>query len=392
MDKLDKIFCKILKVLQISKSKIQYDNKNLTVFIDNGRETEKIQFIVKNGKLKQCNVVPLDDHLYRLLKGNNLVELSGEEIVYDCIEFINNIENIYEYCTICSKNIVSIGKISGCKKCFNNLCQCVTDDIIKNTYDDDTIVFNMIALTAYSCLKHPKRVEIFKPFPACFDSMTDIDNKLKYKYENFNSLISVIDKAKDDYAIYEIIGEYDYYFLKFIIMTNVTDLKSDTLFQESKNIFEKKVVKNVFESHDIMTLKTRHHPTSEERFNVSHPKYVFHGSTLSNWYSIIRNGLKNHSGTGLMAHGAAHGNGIYFADNAQTSFGYAADKYCASGLNVVGVFQVINDDKYSKGGGIYVVPNENDVLMRYAIILNLNNKTSSGKDISFITQHFAVTL
>jgi poly [ADP-ribose] polymerase 6/8 len=63
--------------------------------------------------------------------------------------------------------------------------------------------------------------------------------------------------------------------------------------------------------------------------------YLWHGSGGDRWYSILRNGLKNASGTALQAHGAARGPGIYFAPNSQMSWGYshvAANRYAKSQL------------------------------------------------------------
>jgi len=50
--------------------------------------------------------------------------------------------------------------------------------------------------------------------------------------------------------------------------------------------------------------------------------YAFHGSALKNWHAIIRNGLLNMSGTSGQINGAAYGNGVYLAEESQTSFGY----------------------------------------------------------------------
>ena len=54
--------------------------------------------------------------------------------------------------------------------------------------------------------------------------------------------------------------------------------------------------------------------------------YAFHGSGTANWYSIMRNGLRSLSPTALMAHGAAHGSGVYLAANLSTSIGYTANR------------------------------------------------------------------
>ena len=51
---------------------------------------------------------------------------------------------------------------------------------------------------------------------------------------------------------------------------------------------------------------------------------MFHGSGINNWYSIVRNGLRNLSNTGMMTAGAAHGAGIYSARDYGTASGYAA--------------------------------------------------------------------
>lgn len=52
-------------------------------------------------------------------------------------------------------------------------------------------------------------------------------------------------------------------------------------------------------------------------------RFLFHGSGINNWYSIIRNGLRNLSNTGMMTAGAAYGEGIYAAWDFATASGYA---------------------------------------------------------------------
>jgi len=51
--------------------------------------------------------------------------------------------------------------------------------------------------------------------------------------------------------------------------------------------------------------------------------FLFHGSGLNNWYSIIWNGLRNLSNTGMMTAGAVYGEGIYSAWDFGTASGYA---------------------------------------------------------------------
>ncbi|GMR31274.1 hypothetical protein PMAYCL1PPCAC_01469, partial [Pristionchus mayeri] len=57
--------------------------------------------------------------------------------------------------------------------------------------------------------------------------------------------------------------------------------------------------------------------------NGGRTRYLFHGSKMENWHSIIRSGLKNMSGTKYMLVGAAYGDGIYLSNHLATSH-----KYC----------------------------------------------------------------
>jgi poly [ADP-ribose] polymerase 6/8 len=50
--------------------------------------------------------------------------------------------------------------------------------------------------------------------------------------------------------------------------------------------------------------------------------YAFHGSSIENWHSIIRQGLRNASGTKLQVNGAAYGKGIYLSTSSSMSLGY----------------------------------------------------------------------
>ena len=63
-------------------------------------------------------------------------------------------------------------------------------------------------------------------------------------------------------------------------------------------------------------------------------QYAFHGSPSENWHSILRNQLKNASGTSLEVHGQRHGKGIYVAPNVSQALKYcggsASSFYCVA--------------------------------------------------------------
>lgn len=119
--------------------------------------------------------------------------------------------------------------------------------------------------------------------------------------------------------------------------------------------------------------------------------YAFHGSSIGNWFTILRTGLKNLSNTKHMTNGAAHGAGIYLAGTSGTSIGYC--KYgtiweksrfgesiqCIALCEVVG----ISKKKYSD---IYVVPDEEKVVTRYVFVYPKGQRIPS---LSANNLHFA---
>ena len=136
------------------------------------------------------------------------------------------------------------------------------------------------------------------------------------------------------------------------------------------------------------------HPAHKERiFQEAKKKFgsrfMFHGSGINNWYSIVRNGLRNLSNTGMMTAGAAYGAGIYSARDYGTASGYAGRRHypqtpgvqvsrwthsiCAN-VSIVGVIEIIAKPEYSRTGfhgkyssqtdfGIAVVPEDNHVML-----------------------------
>jgi hypothetical protein len=106
--------------------------------------------------------------------------------------------------------------------------------------------------------------------------------------------------------------------------------------------------------------------------------YLFHGSSLENWHSIINLGLKNFSNTKLMSHGAVHGPGVYLSPRLSVTSSYANpakknwphSRVLDAHDSCQGICEIINRPSEIKtiNQQIYVIPNEQHIATRYLMI------------------------
>ncbi|CAE8694302.1 unnamed protein product [Polarella glacialis] len=122
-------------------------------------------------------------------------------------------------------------------------------------------------------------------------------------------------------------------------------------------------------------------------------KFAFHGSSLKNWYSIMRNGLQVLSNTEFMSSGALFGQGIYLAEGFSTARhycgGFSGSSYsCGIGeaLQVMAVVEYIDD---STSGctrhreGIITVRDPGAVMLRYLLIYRPSVQSSQPSADAF---------
>jgi hypothetical protein len=120
-------------------------------------------------------------------------------------------------------------------------------------------------------------------------------------------------------------------------------------------------------------------PRLESDFVSKLPRYnpkttvLFHGTTLDRLPAILAQGLKVCSGTSLQRTGAAHGKGIYMAEEPATSLIYApaALSWRNSGLSNMRLLlgcEVVGNGK-SVTTGIHVITDERSAIVRYLFLL-----------------------
>lgn len=359
---------------QIGNRNIQWHYENDTLFVnDIGLN------ICSNNIVKSHNNNMLSDHVVRLV---NLNQFNKHDFICDLIMILNDIvPNVYNKCTICGEHILSSGNVDTCGNinCINQSLKLVTNNYVCDYFNRDENVFMLHIYIAYSCLKHPNAQLVMVPFPKLTENVTELASILKYNITNINNLIEIVSGSKNDNDLQKKLGKTEYGFLKFILKTNNTNLISSNLFDNNENT-------SAFSSQDVICYDVRHEPLLENKFGNQELRYLFHGSSLANWYAILRNGLKNCSGTKLMANGAAYGSGVYLSNSSSMSFGYGNDKYTKIGTSVVGVIQVIGNTLKDNNNQIFVEPNDENLLLRYVLLIK------NPKKCEEITKYFTQKL
>jgi poly [ADP-ribose] polymerase 6/8 len=156
------------------------------------------------------------------------------------------------------------------------------------------------------------------------------------------SMKEILARAHDDRELLKLIGTDGIDLLRWVLLSNRSHLISlphAMRFREFDS------------SRQFMTLLSS--PEAEEKFgrlkDIYGSIYLWHGSHGQRWHSILRNGLKNATGTKLQANGAALGSGIYFARNSSTSWGYShqspnlyAKSELGNSLHIIALCEVAN--------------------------------------------------
>ena len=326
------------------------------------------------------NVNNNDIDLMRII---NAIESKGFKYIdsiYDILELMNQmLTESHKYCVICGGPLEYPSERPSA--CGDKLCQYraeevfLDDQIVMSMIKESPEVFKFLVESSVIAINSRDCETRFEPFPARFligDSkdryirgeLTVLSgNKIRKDIHRLRALaqgLGNIDKLIKDTSVLKTEEELRYsltddlyYLIRFIVKSNCTHLEPVRLFDENQ-------------LNDVQQFKIRYTTDIEEAFNAkitnSHC-FLFHGSGEQNWHSILRNGLKNCSGTKLQSNGAAYGSGIYLSDNYITSIGYSKGSMC-----VIGVCQVVGDkSKYKKTSNIYVA-NENNLILRYLFV------------------------
>lgn len=349
----------------------------LNVYI---KSVDSVEIKSINGSFGEKHIV----NVCQMNRNQDIVEFAG--ILSEAMR------NPEAYCISCGKKIdfmTTEYTICGDTKCEYNREEMIMGDKVVQVIKEIPDIVTFLLITSFTASKSPRRDIIFEPFPVNLVSghqvrgeVTALQGSMNKKdFKKIDSLMSGNDsilikkiietgaECNTDEQLAQKIGKEMYIFVRFIIMSNKTRMQKVNLFEDR-------------DLQKIVQFKISHSQEKEEEFNKIEGKklFLFHGSSGDNWHSILRNGIKVSSNTKLMTSGAAYGKGIYLSDNFNISLGYIK-----SLPKVMAVFEVIHREDHMKKthftGGVYVVPNEELLILRYLLYFPLNLQRISSYNV-----------
>jgi poly [ADP-ribose] polymerase len=132
-------------------------------------------------------------------------------------------------------------------------------------------------------------------------------------------------------------------------------------------------VKNNYQIHTVYEINNEQQNKIYDDFtqNIKNKKLLFHGSPITNWFSILKNGFYiNPNKIGVKINGKAYGNGIYFSDHITYSYNYCfINSHYNSDVIILGLCEVALCEKSYQTSPIYVIFNTNQYTFRYLVCL-----------------------
>ncbi len=284
-------------------------------------------------------------------------------------------------CIICNELIdLNTTLICGNKECeYKSRTNFLNDNYVKDYIQNNNEESLFLLSSAINALDSGN-IDLYNPIPYYINNELDF-NTIKTiliskinTYSNIQRILTEVNSFSNELEIYNNYDKYFYGFLRFTFKSNLLNIKLDNII----NVKHMNLYKVSYFEYDNDEFKN-------EIDNKGYC-YLFHGSNIFNWYSIISNGLKIFSNTKRMTNGAAYGKGIYLSDSYSFSKSYSSK----SSINnvVVGVFKVIGKkEQYIKTSQIYVVNNDKLLQLEY-IVWNIKKNNSNENNINIAISNY----
>lgn len=331
--------------------------------------------------------------IFALLKYKNRIDDACEYISnhltekHDALDLImkhNNlafiVKTFYEQLsTICSRCILCGKQLNyKCIKptvCDDVLCQMqlstigvdfsLENEILNNPIVSDLLISLFIAI--FETNKTDTRIDnsYFKMFDIKLDDIKDYIMSIP----SISDMKDMILKNKLNENLSEVNRSLPH-LLRWILSSNMSYL---TTYKVNK--IPKINCDTVYYSFIMKTSTPEKDHAFEEKKKQFGTTFLFHGSQYSNWYLIIKNGLKNYSNTQFMTTGAAYGQGIYLSDNQNVALQYCRTSSiwrnsvmeCRRLMALCEVAKV--PELKNCGGNIFTLTDETAIITRYLLVV-----------------------
>ena len=345
--------------------KVQNESKELTFKID---KTNKTALLFQVNKQIDHLIIPTNSNLqvigeYAFLNCDNLIKVEYDDcpLLYLVLEIAECFLDLQDHCCICRKEIPTGLKPTICDSQFCNyrftqvgVGLSVAQEIQRDPLAAD-LIFSIFASAIGS--------KYFNPRPPDYsdsDLLTMID-----KFPRMDDLA----KCSNDAELLKLISMPQLKLLRWVLLSNRSQMIS----------LGSKLRLPIFGSNTFQFLSLISTPIAEQKFKalkeVYNSMYLFHGSSTENWHSILRNGLKNASGTAMMANGSAYGSGIYFAHESSVSQGYAhscqngyANSKLGSNLRILALCEIAKVPELLHHGWAHTLAKEEACIVRFLLV------------------------
>lgn len=274
-----------------------------------------------------------------------------------------------------------------------------TNKLISEYTQKKTIVEQMIHISL-NAIKSDRANAIFKTFPIKWMALgiTNVDEMRTILGSqlilDYDKIMLVIETSRTDEEIIRKLNVETYDLVMHIISSirNLNISKCNLI----SDVSDDAKIGHISFATKLRQFKTDYSDDVEKAFadklqqiGAAETMYLYHGTPYENGYSIFTQKIKNASKIKeLFLHGSSYGEGIYLSNDISFSLGYSRGNW-----RIILVYEVANIPAWKKTDQIYVIPDEDALLLRYIIVFDesivhhitgqiaarLNFKLTSGK-------------
>eukprot|EP00659_Diplonema_papillatum_P014297 gene14297-21927_t len=255
-------------------------------------------------------VQPASKSPYATATEKSRIPLNSHGFLAQVLEYAElRMRTCNEFCVLCDQPHAA-GVMVKATVCTRNICAFAFQQLGVGTDAASGMitapaVAELLLCMAISAAKDSRWELIFNPYPLVFDPSDPTRKLFDPDKKSQNDVTVCLDSMVFEDVMNGVGGPQATRSLLFqwILRSNTSYLV---------HLAEKETIPSICTPHQYLLLSTS--PSRQEvfdRLKAAHgTTFAWHGSSMCNWHSILRNGLFNASGTSFEVHGAAFGAGV----------------------------------------------------------------------------------